>query len=201
MAATLGDHAPGVSAMSDLLDQARIAASTLAGDNVGACKTLLDQLAPSITLQPVCIDIAIKLQNVVAVLNVATETVVPDESIEVRCDAVRIRRGHEVRLVIAAADIQPSAICDPRLVALIVEARAAAKLLSEHPEKSLAAIATHYGRCRTRLGKLIELSCLAPEIVTAIVNGTQPDGLDSKALMSKHLPVTWIDQRKFFGLN
>jgi len=64
LAATLGGHALGVSAMSGLFDQAHITASTLAGDNVGACKTLLDQLVPSISLQPDCIDIALKLQNV-----------------------------------------------------------------------------------------------------------------------------------------
>ena len=201
VAAKLGRHAPGLSAMSDLLNQAHITASTLAGDNVGACKILLDQLVPSISLQPDCIEMAIKLQNIMAMLGIANQTVEPDESICLRCEAVRIRRGHEVRLVIAAAESQPSAICDPKMVALIAEARAAAKLLSAHPEKSLAAIATHHGRCRTRLGKLIELSCLAPDIISAIVNGTQPANLDSKALMSTHLPVTWTDQRKMLGFN
>ena len=201
VAAALGSRAPGVSAMSDLLNQVRITASTLAGDTVGACKTLFEQLVPSITLQSNCIDIAIKLQNIMAVLNLATETVVPNQSIELRCEAVRIRRGHEVRLVIAAAERQPSPICDPKLVALIAEARAAAKLLSEQPEKSLATIATQHGRCRTRLGKLIELSCLAPNIITAIVNGTQPASLDSKALMGAPLPVTWTDQCKLLDFS
>ena len=201
VAATLGGQALGVSAISGLLDQAHITASALAGDNVGACKTLMDQLAPSITLQADCIDIALKLQNVMGALSLATETVGPDESIELRCEAVRIRRGHEVRLVIAAAESQPSAICDPKLVALIAEARAAAKLLSEQPEKSLAAIATQHGRCRARLGKLIELSCLAPDIICAIANSTQPASLDSKALMGTHLPVTWTDQRKLLGFS
>lgn len=201
LAATLVGLALGVSAMSGLFDRAHITASTLAGDTVGACKTLLDQLAPSISLQPNCINIALTRQNVMAMLGIATQPVEPEASINLRCEAVRIRRGHEVRLVIAAAESQPSAVCDPKLVALIAEARAAAKLLSEHPEKSLAAIATQHGRCRTRLGKLIELSCLAPEIITAIVNGTQPAILDSKTLMTAHLPVTWTDQRRMLGFS
>jgi site-specific DNA recombinase len=188
-------------AIIDLLDKARMAASSLNGDSIEVRKGLLGQLAPSITLKSDGIAISIKPYNLMAMLEIATETVASDDSIDLRCDAVRIRRGHEVRLIIAAVDGQQSAKCDTKLVALVAEARAAVKLLSEHPGQSLAAVANQYGRCRTRLGKLIELSCLAPDIVTAIANGTQSATLDSKTLMSMHLPLNWNDQRKKLGFS
>jgi hypothetical protein len=71
--------------------------------------------------------------------------------------------------------------------------------IAEHLGQSISAIAKHHGRCRTRLGKLIELSCLAHDIITAIVNGKQPAPLDSKALTAATIPLDWAGQRKLLG--
>ncbi|MDQ3471432.1 MAG: hypothetical protein M3428_03495, partial [Pseudomonadota bacterium] len=60
-------------------------------------------------------------------------------------------------------------------IALIAGAQEARQLVLSNPERSLARIAREYARCRTRLGKLVALSCLAPDIVTAIVEGKQPE--------------------------
>ena len=47
--------------------------------------------------------------------------------------------------------------------ALIAEAHAARKFLLTSPEQSIGIIAASHGRCRTRLGKLVALACLAPD--------------------------------------
>jgi hypothetical protein len=72
--------------------------------------------------------------------------------------------------------VRPAAprVRDDSLIALLAEAQAARELIAAQPDLSLNSIASQAGRCRTRLGKLVALSCLAPGIVTAIVEGRQP---------------------------
>jgi hypothetical protein len=79
------------------------------------------------------------------------------------------------------------------------EAQAVAELLRTTPEHSLAKTAAQQGKCRTRLGKLAALSCLAPDIVTAIVQGRQPATLTAKCLMQLTLPMDWVGQRAMLG--
>ena len=63
----------------------------------------------------------------------------------------------------------------------------------------IATIATEHSRCRTRLAKLVGLSCLAPDIVTAIVEGRQPAKLTAKLLTNIDLPLSWQEQRAALG--
>lgn len=56
------------------------------------------------------------------------------------------------------------------------------------PGKSMLRIAADAGRCRTRLQKLVGISCLAPDIVTSIVEGSQPPTLTAKYLLATNLP-------------
>lgn len=52
---------------------------------------------------------------------------------------------------------------------------------------------------RTRFAKLVGLSCLAPDIVTAIIEGRQPAELTAKMLTSIGLPICWREQRAALG--
>lgn len=118
----------------------------------------------------------------------------------VTCDAVRVRRGHELRLIIPSSAVATLAASrDEKLIGLLAEAHAAAGLLSLNPELPLAKIAAQQGKCRTRFGKLVALSCLAPDIVTAIVQGRQPATLDARRMMQLTLPVDWVGQRTMLG--
>ena len=69
------------------------------------------------------------------------------------------------------------------------------------PGQSIASIAQDQGRCRARLTKLIALSCLAPDIVTAIVEGRQPEHLTAKRLMDTAFPLSWAEQRAVLGFS
>ena len=73
------------------------------------------------------------------------------------------------------------------------------ELVLGNPERSILSIAREYGRCRTRLANLVGLSCLAPEIVTAIVEGRQPPGLTARRLRKLELPLAWEAQRRLLG--
>ena len=116
--------------------------------------------------------------------------------------AARMRRGKQMRLVVP----RPAAVCAPppvqrdgRLIALVTEALQARELVLAHPGRSTASIASEHGRCRTRLAKLVELSCLAPDIVTAIVEGRQPETLTARRLSAASLPLEWAEQRRALG--
>jgi len=50
------------------------------------------------------------------------------------------------------------------------------------------------------VGHHLRLAFLAPDIVEAILDGSQPVDLDMKRLL-KGIPLTWEDQRREFGLN
>jgi len=116
--------------------------------------------------------------------------------------AVRIRRGQQMRLVVpgpAAIKEPPPPRRDEQLIALVVEALQARELVLAHPGRSTSSIAAEHGRCRTRLAKLVRLSCLAPDIVTAIVEGKQPEAVTARWLGSAALPLDWTGQRQVFG--
>lgn len=69
-----------------------------------------------------------------------------------------------------------------------------------NPDTSLNALSAEHGWCRTRLGKLMALSCLGPDIVTVIVEGRQPDMLTARRLMEMELPIEWGKQRTLLGV-
>ena len=115
--------------------------------------------------------------------------------------ATKVRRGHQLRLIIPGPHvlkIEP-ATRDDKLVALVAEAHAARKILLASPEQSIAHTAASHGRCRTRLGKLAALACLAPDIVTAFVEGRQPALLTARTLQDIDLPLAWAEQRALLG--
>ena len=81
----------------------------------------------------------------------------------------------------------------------MAEALQARELVLAHLERSIASIAAEHGRCRTRLAKLVELACMAPDIVTAILEGKQPETLTARKLGSITLPIEWPQQRRVLG--
>ena len=52
---------------------------------------------------------------------------------------------------------------------------------------------------RSYMGKIIRLTCLAPDIVESILAGLQPRDLTLKDLICNTIPVDWNEQRKMFG--
>ncbi len=88
---------------------------------------------------------------------------------------------------------------DKQLKVLLRSARAAQALFDAHRELDLAGLAQRFGRTPGYFSRLIRLNYLAPDIVAAIADGTQPLGLDRKTLASAHIPLDWAVQRRMFG--
>ena len=92
-----------------------------------------------------------------------------------------------------------TSIPDLRLVRLIREARSAQDLLFSQREKPVVEIARETGRRIGSFSRLVRLNYLAPDIVSAIIDGTQPTSLTRRQLIGCDLPMDWELQRRLLG--
>ncbi len=112
--------------------------------------------------------------------------------------ATRVRSGHDVKLVVADTSA-PAVNHDPRLIGLVAGAHRIRSQVLERPDQPMAKIAADLGRCRGDLADQMRLSYLAPDIVTAIIDGNQPASLTRKRLAAADLPLDWAQQRQLLG--
>lgn len=116
----------------------------------------------------------------------------------------------EVPVSVIAAERWPSFTVQPRdpeaahkpdkqLNILLRSARKAQALFDAHRELDLAGLARRFGRSPGYFSRLVRLNYLAPDIVAAIADGTQPPTLDRRTLASAHIPLDWAIQRRMFG--
>jgi hypothetical protein len=86
------------------------------------------------------------------------------------------------------------------LLRLLKRARDAQDLLFQERDKSMHEIALLAGRRRIcAFSRLVRLNYLAPDIVSAIIDGTQPEGLTPRHLVQSDLPIDWHLQRRLLG--
>lgn len=179
---------------------ARNLAEQLDGGQSHAKQDVLQNLLGGVQLHEDHVDISIDPAKFAAAQGMDQSVSLTSSPYIIACEAVRVRRGHELRLIIPSSAVAPIAASrDEKLIGLLAEAHAAAELISANSELPLAKIAAQQGKCRTRLGKLVALSCIAPDIVTAIAQGRQPATLNAKRLMQLTLPVDWVGQRAMLG--
>ena len=111
----------------------------------------------------------------------------------------KIRRGSDVRLVIADAATSASKR-DAQFVALIADAHAARAAIMANPRASIEKLASDAGIGFARFKRLLRLSYLAPDIVEAILDGSQPSELTPAALKTiTNIPHCWQAQRAMLG--
>ena len=180
-----------------------LAAATLRSGSAHDRAALLETIVDRINLGDGGIEIMTSPALIRSALQLASTDHLLDEPIILALAATRVRRGHQLRLVIPGPEdlsAMPTRR-DERLMALVAEAHAARQLILSQPDKSIAGIAASAGKCRTRLAKLASLACLAPDIATAIVQGRQPAALTSHAMLETELPLAWADQRRVLGFS
>ncbi|MEJ7776907.1 MAG: recombinase family protein [Sphingomicrobium sp.] len=119
-----------------------------------------------------------------------------DQIVSIDLPARLAHRGPELKLVLAAG-ADPDRRADPVLVKLVVLAHAAQRAMTNGDPDPLVA---HYSK--RHLWQLLRISCLAPDITAAIVEGTQPATLTGRRLLrATDIPFGWKDQRAFFGFD
>ena len=117
-------------------------------------------------------------------------------SLTVLTIAARLKRtGIEMRLVVD--DGSGPANVDSGLVRLLLRAHVIRARLLEEPSLPLKEIAAEEGISSSYVTRLLRLAFLAPDIVTAIMNGRHPPQLTANRLMDDtRLPLPWTAQRE-----
>jgi hypothetical protein len=110
------------------------------------------------------------------------------------------RVGGEVRLLLPPSPSSSNGSQDPALIALIAKAWAARQTLTStlgrNVDEAAAAMALKVDYFRV----LVRISFLAPDIVTAILEGRQPSTLTRQKLARMmNLPLEWHQQRLALG--
>ena len=189
-------------ALQQALAKADLAAATLRSGTARAKHEIITQVLHQAILYENAVGLELSINGLGALL--ATSLQQPSAPISLSVPAVRQRRGHQIRLVIESDGEpmtpapKPRARRDEKLVALIAEAYATRQLVLNNPDTSLAELAHQQGKCRKHMAKLVELSCLAPDIAEAILAGNQPRSLSAVKLRAGPLPSSWTEQRSLF---
>ncbi len=186
-------------ALQQALAKADLTAATLRSGSIKAKHAIITRVLSLATLHEAQVELTLSPAGLAEILALALDPSLP--SITLSVAALRQRRGHQIRLMIAGEGeaIQlvptPKPARDDKLITLLAEAHAARRLVLESPERPLAELAKQRGKCRKHLSQLIELSCLAPDIVEAVLAGKQPGSLTAAKLRSSSLPLSWNEQR------
>jgi len=117
------------------------------------------------------------------------------ERAEVCIDAKLAKQGRELKFTIPPTNANIKPTPNATLQKLVAQAVAAQDLLlTGTPNPALSDYSSRY------LGQLVRISWLAPDIIGAIMDGTQPVNLTGRKLTRANaIPLDWPSQRKMFG--
>jgi hypothetical protein len=87
---------------------------------------------------------------------------------------------------------------DETLVQALVRAHRWRRRIESGQAKSITDLAEQEGVTDAYVCRLLPLTCLAPDIVEAILDGRQPKGL-RLAEMLGNAPLAWAEQRSVWG--
>jgi site-specific DNA recombinase len=90
---------------------------------------------------------------------------------------------------------------DPGLLRIVTRAHDIQERLMQDTGLTVHVIAHQERVSANYVYRLLRLPSLAPDIITAIVNGKNPPQLTAKKLMrvTPQIPVDWAEQRKLLG--
>jgi hypothetical protein len=109
------------------------------------------------------------------------------------------RVGREMRMLVENSDDQMTA--DPGLLRIIARAHDIQARLMQNTDLTVHVIASQERVSEGYVSRLLRLPSLAPDIITAIINGKSPPQLTAKKLMrlTLQIPIDWTEQRKLLG--
>ena len=193
----IGTHEEAGTMLQLAKRQADLACASLRSGTASAKRKLVCAVISKAALHEEEITVELDESGLAETLELETINCASD-SLKLNIPATRQRSGHQLRLVVPErgdeAMAEKQAEPDLKLATLIHEAFKARDLVLANPTMSMNALAKHDGRCRTRLTRLVEISCLAPRLVEAIAAGKQDEGLTPQALLNRPIPLDWREQ-------
>lgn len=136
-------------------------------------------------------DVHVQLGSSEVIVGIGDE---PEDRIEI--PARLARRGNELKLVLRSDQTEVTDP-DPVLLKLISHAAVAQHVaLTGEPDP----LVSDYSK--RHLWQLLRVSWLAPDIIAAIMEGQQPATLTGRRLLrAAQVPLSWTDQRRYFGFS
>ena len=173
-------------------------------------RVMLMTLVSRVDIRPDRVEISVRRSRLVELLgsgsiDLVTQQGPPDnEAKDVLTLTVRARLqrvGREMKMLVDNTDDQTKA--DPALLRIVARAHDIQERLMQKSGLTLHAIASQEHVTPGYVSRLLRLSSLAPDILTAIVNGKNPPQLTAKKLMrlALEIPVDWTAQRKLLGFH
>ena len=207
-----------------LLDAAGRHASVLASGGEVARRDLLLAILQRVAIHPDRVDISIDRSALLQILNVRDAGVPADPTDreaansneaawapvgsggeQIRRGGIKLtvpvafrRAGHELRLIVPGrTDAAPP---DQSLARILARASRLFDRLNSDPELTAAELARNEALNKSYVSRLVRLAFLAPDIVTAILDGRKPVTLTANKLMADtRLPIDWAEQRRALG--
>jgi hypothetical protein len=173
-------------------------------------RAILMTLISRVDIRPDYVEISVRRSRLIELLGSASIDLVTqrgtpdDEAMAVLTLTVRARLqrvGREMKMLVENTDNQTGA--DPALLRIVARAHDIQERLMRKSGLTLHAIASQEHVTPGYVSRLLRLSALAPDIITAIVNGKNPSQLTAKKLMrlALQIPVDWTAQRKLLGFH
>jgi site-specific DNA recombinase len=170
---------------------------------------MLMTLLSRVDIRPDYVEINVRRSRLVEMLgtdsiDLVMQRVTPDnEAKDVLTLTVRARLrrvGREMKMLVENTDNETEA--DLALLRIVARAHDIQERLMQKSGLTLHAIASQEHVTPGYVSRLLRLSSLAPDIITAIVNGKNPPQLTAKKLMrlALEIPVDWTAQQKLLGL-
>lgn len=167
-------------------------------DNIIIRRDLADRLADQTILEQrkALLDHKIRFKLDVQALSLAVDKHEGKE-VAMSLPALLVRHGKEMKLALPPEGHTSSADPDPTLMRLVAQAMAAQRMvLKGTDDPAISAYSKRY------LWQLLRISWLAPDVISAIVEGRQPAGLTGRRLLrAAELPLKWSEQREFLGFS
>jgi site-specific DNA recombinase len=192
-------------AQRNLLHKAQQIASDWQSKSLSERRAMLCQLGLTVTVQRQQFELQVQPHLLLRLLagEDANEPNAPPPSdatpIALSSPMTLRRAGPEMRLLIGGTTERPEP--NPRLIRLIVKAQQLKdQLLNDNV--GVAELAEREGVIGPYITRVLRLAFLAPDIITAILEGRQPAELTAgKLLLDTRLPLAWSEQRRLLGFN
>jgi site-specific DNA recombinase len=177
--------------------------ATMAPDQTRA---MLMALLSRVDIKPDRVEINVRWQRLVQLLG--AQSVDPatqggksdsEDALTLTVKARLKRVGREMRMLVENSDDQTMA--DPGLLSIVARAHDIQERLMQNNDLTVHVVASQERVSANYVYRLLRLPTLAPDIISAIVNGKNPPHLTAKKLMrmTPQVPVDWAEQRRMFG--
>jgi DNA invertase Pin-like site-specific DNA recombinase len=206
----LGHERPDGAVQSRRIARGRKIAERLLSLAPDRMRAMLMGLFSRVDIRPDCVEINVRRSCLIDLLSTdSIDSVIHGDRPEQDANDIltlkvpaRLQRvGREMKMLVENSDKETKA--DPGLLRIIARAHDLQERVMQNNDLTLHAIASQEHVTPGYISRLLRLPSLAPDIITAIVNGRNPPQLTAKKLMRRalELPVGWNEQRKLLGFH